>query len=77
MWRMVIEMMMSVAIEMDSSEQDNQHIDDVIRELFKRFADELEEYRIDFAHPDGWGKLLVFEFKAFTEIDDEEEVEDG
>lgn len=76
-WRMVIDMMMSVAIEMESSEQDNQHIDDVIRELFKRFADELEEYRIDFAHPDGWGKLLVFEFKAFTEIDDEEEVEDG
>jgi len=76
-WRMVIEMMMSVAIEMDSSEQDNQHIDDVIRELFKRFGGDVNEYRIDFAHPDHPGKLLVFEFKCFAEDDDEEEVEDG
>ena len=76
-WRMAIKMMMSVAIEMESSEQDNQHIDDVIRELFKRFGDGVEEYRIDFVHPDRPGELLVFEFKGFAEDDDEEEVEDG
>ena len=76
-WRIAIDRMMAMAIEMESSEQDNQYVDDSIRELWKWFADEMEEYRIDFAHPDHPGKLLVFEFKCFAEDDDEEEVEDG
>lgn len=75
-WRMAIEAMMQMAIEMDSHEPDNQFIDDGVRRLFQHYGDG-EEYRIDFVHPDHPGERLAFEFKCFAEDDDEEEVEDG
>jgi len=69
LWRDRIDLMMQMAIEMESREQ--VPLDDTIAHLFNNIDDD-ERYCIDFEYPSDSKRKLVFEFRAYEKSEDSE-----
>ena len=78
-WKMLIQQMQAMAIEMESHEQDKEYIDKSILDLFLRIGEYEpdedginDQYAIDFQHPHDPTRKLVFVFKAYLQEDEHE-----
>ena len=69
LWRDRIDLMMQLAIEMESHEQVS--LDDTIAHLFNSTDDD-ERYCIDFEYPGDSERKLVFEFRAYEKSEEGE-----
>lgn len=69
LWRDYIDLMMQLAIEMESHEQIPGNISDTIAHLFNSVGED-ENYSVDFEHPDDRGRKVVFEFRAYEKSEE-------
>ncbi len=69
LWRDRIDLMMQLAIEMESHEQVS--LDDTIAQMFNS-VDGDERYSVDFEYPCDSERKLVFEFRAYEKSEEGE-----